>query len=283
MDTEEDNIVKSFINKHQIIIFFVLVIVLSWFPWYAGIAPETVVFMPSLLGLAMAFYVGGKKGGMNLLRSVGRWRVQPRYWLIAWLAPLLIFVIGLGIYLIFGGEAPSFTVFRQELHLLPIFLLVVFLPFNGPVGEEIGWRGYVLPRLQQRSGPLMASLVIGAIWGIWHLPSFFRPESVQAALGLGFLVPYVVGTIANSVIMTWLYNKAKASALVAGIIWHAATDFWAPNFLADFSIAAGPGGTVGVDRTLYAIVLALLAVVAVTLTIRTKGQLGYSGTMQPGS
>ena len=272
---------NAFLKRHQIIIFFVLVIVLSWFPWYAGIAPETTTFIPSLLGLAMAFAIGGKQGGLNLLRSVVHWRVQPRYWLIAWLGPLFIFAIGLGIYLIFGGQPPSFTVFRQELHLLPILLLVVFLPFNGPVGEELGWRGYVLPRLQQRSGPLTASLVIGAIWGIWHLPSFFNPESVQGSLGLGFLIPYVVGTIANSVIMTWLYNKAKASALVAGIIWHAATDFWGPMFLADFSIAAGPGGAVSVNQTLYVIVLVAIAVVAVILTILTKGQLGYKGIMHP--
>ncbi len=270
---------KAFIKQHQISIFLVLTIILSWFPWYAGIATETAVFVPSLLGLAMAFYIGGRKGGMNLLRSVGRWRVQPRYWLIAWLGPLLIFAIGLGIYLIFGGQAPSFTVFRQELHLLPIFLLVVFLPFNGPLGEELGWRGYVLPRLQQSSGPLTASLVIGVIWGIWHLPSFFDPDSIQSSLGLVFLAPYVVGTITNSVIMTWLYNKAKASALVAGIIWHAATDFWAPMFLSDFSITAGPGGAVSVNQTLYAIVLAVLAVAAVLLIIRTKGQLGYRKTM----
>lgn len=269
---------KPFLKQHQTPIFFVLVIVLSWFPWYAGIAPETITFMPSLLGLAMAFAAGGKRGGLNLLRSVGRWRVQPFYWLVAWFGPLVIFVMGLGIYLIIGGQAPSFTVFRQELHLVPVWLIVVFLPFNGPVGEELGWRGYALPRLQQRSGPLIASLVIGAIWGIWHLPSFFNPTSVQASLGLVFLLPYVAGTISNSVIMTWLYNRTNASTLVAGIIWHAATDFWGPMFLADFSLAAGPGGTVTVNQTLYGIVLALLAFVAVILAVLTKGQLGYSGT-----
>lgn len=269
---------KALLKRHEIIVFFILVFVLSWFPWYAGIAPETVTFMPSLIGLAMAFVVGGKQGGQNLLHSAGRWRVHPRYWLIAWFGPLAIYVIGLGIYLIMGGENPSFTVFRQELYLLPIWLVVVFLPINGAVGEELGWRGYALPRLQQRSGPLIASLVIGAIWGIWHLPSFFNPTSVQSSLGLVFLIPFVVGTISNSVIMTWLYNRAKASALVAGIIWHAATDFWAPMFLADFSIAAGSGGTVSANQILYAIVLALLAFVAVILVIMTKGQLGYRET-----
>lgn len=272
---------KAFLKRYEIIVFLILVFVLSWFPWYAGIAPETATFMPSLIGLAMAFAVGGKQGGMDLLRSVGHWRVQPRYWLIAWFGPLSIFIIGLGIYLIAGGQPPSFTVFKQELHLLPIWLLVVFLPFNGPVGEELGWRGYALPRLQQRSGPLIASLVIGIIWGIWHLPSFFNPASVQASLGLAFLIPVVIGNISNSVIMTWLYNRAKASALVAGIIWHAATDFFAPMFLANFSIAAGSSGTVTANQTLYAIVLALLAFVAVILAIMTKGQLGYRETTHP--
>ena len=111
---------------------------------------------------------------------------------------------------------------------------------------------------------------------IWHLPDFFNPESVQSSLGLIFFIPFVVGTISNSVIMTWLYNKTKASVLVAGIIWHAATDFWAPMFLADFSIAAGSGGTVSVNQTLYAIVLAVLTIIAISLSIRTKGQLGYN-------
>jgi hypothetical protein len=91
---------KAFLKRHQITIFFVLVIVLSWFPWYSGFAPETVTFMPSLLGLAMALAVGGKQGVLNLFRSVGRWRVQPGYWLKAWFGPLFIFVVGLGIYLI---------------------------------------------------------------------------------------------------------------------------------------------------------------------------------------
>jgi hypothetical protein len=123
---------------------------------------------------------------------------------------------------------------------------------------------------------LVASLIIGSLWGFWHLPDFFNPTSVQASLGLGFLIPFVLGTMSNSIIMTWLYNRAKASALVAGIIWHAATDFWGPMFLADFSIAAGSEGTVTVNQTLYAIVLAILALTAITLTLMTKGKLGYT-------
>lgn len=265
----------DFLKRYQLLIFFILVILLSWFPWYSGIAPETATFIPSILGLIMAFAIGGKKGGVALLRSVGRWRVGGRYWIIALAGPPLAFGIGLVIYLLFGGQSPSFIVLKEELHLLPIFLVVVFLPFNGPVGEELGWRGYALPQLQQKTGPLIASLIIGTVWGLWHLPSFFNPDSVQASIGFIFLIPFVAAAIANSVIMTWLYNKTNGSVLVAGIIWHAATDFWAPMFLADFSIAAGPGGTVTVARPLYGSVVVVLVIMAGILTFITRGKLGY--------
>jgi hypothetical protein len=75
-----------------------------------------------------------------------------------------------------------------------------------------------------------------------------------------------------------LYNKSRASALVAGIIWHAATDFWAPILLSDGSLIAAQEGTSlpSIDSTLYAVVLAVLKVGAVILTILTGGKLGYS-------
>ena len=60
---------------------------------------------------------------------------------------------------------------------------------------------------------------------------------------MGFIIPYTLGTIANSIFMTWLYNKSKASALIAGIVWHAAINFWAPVLLSDSSLVAAQEGT----------------------------------------
>jgi hypothetical protein len=114
------------------------------------------------------------------------------------------------------------------------------------------------------------------------LPDFFAPlgviSALVAALGMGFLIPYTLGTIANSIFITWLYNKSKASALIAGIVWHAAIDFWAPILLSDSSLVAAREGThlPTVAPNLYLTVLAVQVVVAILLVVATRGQLGFN-------
>ena len=274
---------KTFINRNQISIFFILTFVFSWFPWYAGIAPEVMAMGPSIAAFIIVLIVGGKRGFIDLVRPFGRWRVSLGLWGIAIFGPAALYLVGLGLHLLLGGEAPPFTMIRSELSLIPLYLvMVVLMPWNGPVGEEFGWRGYALPKLQNKYGPLIASLVIGTIWGIWHLPSFFAPQGVvgaiAAAVGMIFILPYTLGTIANSIFMTWLYNKSKASALVAGIVWHAAINFWAPVLLSDLSLVAAREGThlPTIAPNLYLTVLTVQVVGAVILVIITKGKLAYS-------
>jgi len=273
---------KSFIKQNQISIFFVLTFVLSWFPWYAGIAPEVMAMGPSIAAFIIVLILGGWRGFVDLLRPFGRWRASLGIWGLAIFGPGILYLIGLGVHLLMGGEAPPFIMIREELNLIPLYLVVVLMPFNGPVGEEFGWRGYALPKLQSKYSPLITSLVIGAIWGIWHLPDFFAPLGVigalVSALGMGFLIPYTLGTIANSIFMTWLYNKSKASALIAGIVWHAAIDFWAPILLSDSSLAAARKGThlPTVAPNLYLMVLAVQVVAAIILVFATKGKLGFN-------
>ena len=273
---------KSFVDRNQLIIFILLTFVISWFPWYAGIAPETMTMGPSIAAFLIVLIIGGRRGFIDLLRSFGRWRVGLSLWGIAIFGPAILYLIGLGVHLLIGGDAPPFIMIREELNLIPLYLvMVVLMPWNGPIGEEFGWRGYALPKLQNKYSPLIASLVIGVIWGLWHLPSFFAPQDVVGALyadiGIIFIFLYTMGTIANSIFMTWLYNKSKASALVAGIIWHAAINFWAPVLLSDSSLVAAREGTQlpTIAPDLYLTVLAIQVVAALVLIGISKGKLGY--------
>jgi len=282
---------KSFIKKHQISIFFILTYAFSWFPWYAGIGPEVMTMGPSLAAFLIVIIVGGKHGLIDFLRPFGRWRAKLYLWVIAIFGPAMLYLIGLGIYTLFGGEPPPFIMIREELHLIPLYLiLVVLMPWNGPVGEEFGWRGFALPKLQNRYGPLIASLVIGIVWGTWHLPSLFAPLGVLGALAsslgvFNFIIIYTLGTTANSFYMTWLYNKTNSSALIAGIVWHAAINFWAPVLLSDSSLVAAQEGThlPTIVPTLYLTVLAVQVLGAILLTIVTKGKLGFQGNLEKSS
>ena len=274
---------KSFFTKNQIIIFFILTFIFSWFPWYTGIAPEVMAMGPSLAAFIIVLIVGGKRGFVDLLRPFGRWKVNWKLWAIALFAPAVLYLAGLGVFLLFGGKAPPFIMIREELSMIPLYLvMVVLMPWNGPVGEEFGWRGYALPKLQSIYGALAASLIIGSIWGFWHLPSFFAPSGVvgvlTASIGLVFIPLYILGTIANSIFMTWLYNKSKASALIAGIVFHAAINFWAPILLSDSSLAAAQEGThlPTIAPSLYLTVLGVQVAAAIILVIVTQGKLAYS-------
>jgi membrane protease YdiL (CAAX protease family) len=272
---------KKVIERHQISIFFILAFVLSWYPWYAGIAADVLIIGPSLAAVIVVLIVSGKRGFINLLRPFIRSRAGLLWWGIAVFGMAGIFLIGLGAHLVLGGEAPPFIMIREELNLIPLYLMVVLMPWNGPVGEEFGWRGFALPKLQSTYGPLVASLVIGVIWGIWHLPTFFAPlgvlSALTTALGIGFILPYTITTIASSIFMTWLYNKTQKSALIAGVVWHASTDFWAPIILSDSSLVAAQEGThlPTIPPTLYLTVATVLAVSAGIVVIATKGRLGF--------
>ena len=87
-------------------------------------------------------------------------------------------------------------------------------------GEEIGWRGYALPRLQKKLHPLLASLVLGILWGIWHLPYFLIEGSVHQKMGLPF---FILATIGYTLLYTWIYNGTKGSVLLICLL-HAANN-----------------------------------------------------------
>ena len=89
---------KTFIDRYQISIFFILTFVFSWFPWYAGIAPEVLAMGPSIAAFIIVLIVGGKRGFVDLVRPFGRWRASLKLWAIAIFGPAVLYLIGLGVH-----------------------------------------------------------------------------------------------------------------------------------------------------------------------------------------
>lgn len=101
---------------------------------------------------------------------------------------------------------------------LILFTTAQILTNSGPLGEELGWRGYALPRLLDQWPPLIAGGMLGVIWTIWHVPAFLFSGIVTTPLSdLGW---YALGTVALSLLMTWLFLRTRGSVLIAGIIPH---------------------------------------------------------------
>jgi uncharacterized protein len=166
----------------------------------------------------MAAAGSGRAGVRALLTQALRWRVRPAWYAVAILGPALFPVGGFLLGLALGKPTPPAPALQVWLSL-PLVLLALVIP---ALLEEIGWRGYALPRLQRRLGPLLASLVLGVVWAGVHLPLWLLP-------GFGFaeqsLALYVVQVTAISVVLAWLYNATGGSLLLTGLA-HAAVNGW---------------------------------------------------------
>jgi membrane protease YdiL (CAAX protease family) len=264
---------KSFVQKFSFWLFLLLTFILSWLPWFTG-GEGIWVFGPSIAGIIVIILVAGKDGLRDLTQRLFRWRVGVKWWLVAIFLPAALTLVAVGVSLLLGGSIPPFTFFRQEWYYVIFFFLINML--GGPLGEEFGWRGFALPRLQEKFNPLVSSLILGGIWGLWHIPQFFNPNAFHSVLGLGMLPVYVLAQMGLVTIMTWVYNSTKGSLLLGGLIYHTADNFWSTVLLTDATFTAAMQGVASgtVERQVWLISVIANIAFAVILAIVTKGRLG---------
>src|SRR5215213_907716 len=177
---------KAFAKGHPSVLFFVLAFAFSWVAWAPAVVlsrgpsePRTLVALLHLLGglgpMMSTFVVtalaGGSVGLRELLGRVFRWRVGLGWWVVAVLGTPILFLLAAVVCRLLFGVWPDLDEFgRSEefafLGLLPYWLAnIVFFGF----GEEVGWRGFALPRLQIGRSALAAALVLGLFWAAWHI------------------------------------------------------------------------------------------------------------------
>jgi len=229
---------------------------------------------PTLAAFLITAITQGRAGILQLLRRYVLWRLGLRWYLLVLLgvpALLLISVLPL---------PGAFSAFRlPALSFWPTYLLfyLLFLVAEGPLGEEPGWRGFALPRLQQRSGPLVGTLLLGVLWGLWHLPLFFIPGTDHYAISIvgtgfiGHLVPLgvlVIWTIALAITFTWVFNNTRGS-LGLSMLLHASINTAPFVLLPALFPSPSVSRLFGLSWLLVWVVVALLAIVA------TRGRLSY--------
>ena len=222
--------VSVWARRRDLPLYFVLAFGLSWWPWpLVAVNPDSspmVPFGPLLAAVIAAALTGGRRELGRLFTQLGRWPSTPYWYLIALLVPVLITGLAAGLTVALGG-APAGPPSRPDAGaVIATFVSTVVI-----VGlfEEVGWRGYALPRLQQKMTGLRAALLLGVIWGLWHLPLLVSDPSRQRPV-----TQFVILVVAQSVVLTWLYNSTRAS-LPLVIISHATIDTVARFVLPQFT------------------------------------------------
>ncbi|HEX8511438.1 MAG TPA: type II CAAX endopeptidase family protein [Propionibacteriaceae bacterium] len=240
--------VRSLIRAHPLTSFFLLTLVLSWWPWplYAtGHFPLPIAsFGPFLAALLIVGLAEGRSGLRALVRSMLHWRVPVRWWLAFVTVPVVITLTALALNLLLGAQPPSATQLSAWTGVPLTFAAALLVPGAGGAWEEPGWRGYALPRLMDRYGWKAASLILGAVSAAWHLPLILSDQvswwdlllvvayniviaRLFLASGRSVLLVMVLHATNNAVsggFVSQLFTGADASqqAAITALIWAAA-------------------------------------------------------------
>jgi membrane protease YdiL (CAAX protease family) len=284
---------RSLISDHPLVAYFVIAFAGTWLfalPLLlskngVGLLPFTfseiglilVGALPTLCGptlgaLTVTAAISGKAGVGRFLRRYLQWRAGVPWYLLALFSFLLVYLLSVSIPL---GAGPLLALIRQWSLLFSVFLpLMVLQILFVALWEEPGWRGFALPRLQQRYGPVLGTIVLGTLHSFWHLPTGFIMGGPLYPFAITTFVTFVLTGIAASFIYTWIYNHAKGSILIA-ILIHAAAN--AASGVVNQLLPANPHLSLLASALYYdnwSNVIAFGAV-AVLLVVFTRGRLGY--------
>jgi membrane protease YdiL (CAAX protease family) len=228
--------IRTCVMRHPVVTYFVLTFLVSWGGILVvlgpgaftgatapteGILPLVYLAMfagPSIAGILMTGLVAGKAGFHELRARLLRWRVDVRWYAVALLtAPLVVTAVLLPLSLSSAGFLPG--VFASDAR---VSVLVIGLAAGLMTGfcEELGWTGFVIPRLRRRYGVLTTGLVVGLLWGAWHFP-LFSGGDLSGALPQALLLPVQLFSFlpAYRVLMVWVYDRT--GSLLVAMVMHA--------------------------------------------------------------
>jgi uncharacterized protein len=210
-------------NNKALVIFFLLACLLAWglmglfiaqnygwLPPHIPFEPVLIIgsWVPNIAAFLVIAFVLKQKGGIRkLLKGWLKFRV-PALWYLVTLTPVAFAVLSMFICRLLYGETPVSEIVFDPMSMLA---LLVISTVTGATGEELGWRGFALPRLQNKMSALNASLLLGVVWTLWHAPLWFA--------GLGYeKIPFAAYTLlllSSTVLITWACNHTRGSLVIA--------------------------------------------------------------------
>lgn len=206
-------------RNHPVTSFFLISIGVSWILWILAIitppplfswSPLFAYFGPLVAAGAIIRITGGDL--QTWVSRIVRWRVAPRWYGLAIGLPIIsvVGIVGISIQL---GDSLSFSL-PSWLQIISRYSTLILPHIVLTIGEEAGWRGFALPRLQRKYDAFIASLIIGVIWGIWSIPLFFLSAPPQPQITDILYVPIF---IALSILFTYIYNSTGGSVWITSI------------------------------------------------------------------
>lgn len=209
--------------------FWILAVVLGLGNTAAGVVLSLLgVLGPMVAGIGLTYLTYDQEGRRDYWRRVIDFRrIGVKWYLVILLFAPILNILAALLDMLLGGSGATWgeaalNLFVAPLSIIPSILFATLIPFI----EELGWRGYVLDRLQAKWSALVSTLILGTVWSLWHLPLFFIEGTYQANLGVGTLEFWVfmIGVVALSFPFTWIYNNTRRSTL-AVILFHAMVNF----------------------------------------------------------
>jgi CAAX protease family protein len=259
---------RKLMRSHPIAAYFVLACLISWTIWLPLVTQSRGASAPSLryqhffgaigpsaAALIIAAISMGYSGVVRLGRDMAKWHVGVHWYLISLFGPAALYVIGATGVGLYSGTGADFSRFGQSDEFPTLGLTGVWLlqTMTFGVGEEVGWRGFALPRLQTKHSALSATLMLSIIWAIWHIPTFFyRPG--YSNMSPADIVGWYLSLLTGAILLTWLYNSSKGSVLIAAL-FHGSVDVAFTSKLMDARIMTA----MGVLIVVWAIVVILVA------------------------
>ena len=219
-------------------------------------------FGPMVAAVALSTQEGGRAGLRSLLSRIVRWRVAPFWYGVAFLGPILVQLVAMALHVVLGGRPPDLP---AMVGMLPTVLaFFVYMLIQVGIGEEVGWRGYALPKLQAGYSALVSSVILGVIWTLWHLPLFFNPATGYSITPFWVFLVFMLPV---SILITWVLNSTAGSVPIIMILHamlNASTSLlW--RAIPDYSTREAT--TTAVTTHLYLVQAAVLWVAAVAVLV----------------